>query len=106
MKRNTLMTILAMTLALGASRADVLSGTTKPAPYLGLAKSISIGQAGLVAGKDSDEQQKPVQLHLPGETDRARPLLLAPGSGGCVSCRNPFSSWQQFQSALSVLFWI
>jgi hypothetical protein len=104
MKRITLMTILAMSLALGASRADMPAGTNKPEEHHNLAKRIQVGAEGAIAGNDTDEQQ-PVRSNLPGK-DREKPLLLmAPGP--CAHCINAaFSPWEQLRVALSVLYWI
>ena len=106
MKRITLMTILAMSLALGASRADVFAGTNKPEEHHSLAKGIQVAAEGVTAENDTVEQQ-PVRSNLPGNADREKPLILmAPGSGNCSNCIFPYSKWQQFQTALSVLDWI
>ena len=63
MKRTTLMTILAMSLALGASRADIPTGTNKPEEHGGPAKWIQIGAEGVIAGNNPDEKQ-PVRLRM------------------------------------------
>jgi hypothetical protein len=105
MKRTTLMTILAMSLALGASRADMPAGTNKPEKHHGLAEWTQVAAESVIAAKDPAEQPKPVGWNLPGQADREKPpLLMAPGP--CSHCikNSPFSTW--FQMALSVLYWI
>jgi hypothetical protein len=105
MKRTILLTIMAMSLTLGASRANMPAGTNKAEEHQRLAKWMQVGGEGLLAAKDPAEQQKPALLTLPGHADREKPLLLiAPICHG--SC-TPSSLWQQFQSALSsVFYWI
>ena len=78
MKRTTLMTILAMSLALGASRADMPTGANKPEEHHNLAKWIQVGAEGVTAGNDTDQQQ-PVRLNLPGKAD--------PGETAGVDCK-------------------
>jgi hypothetical protein len=107
MKRTMLTTILAMSFALGASRADMPAGTNKPEKHHGLAEWTQVAAESAIAAKDPDEQQKPVGLNLPGQADREKPpLLMAPGP--CFNCikNSPFSTWQQVRMALSVLYWI
>ena len=106
MKRTTLMTILAMSLALGASRADMPTGTNKPEEQHNLAKWIQVGAEGVIAGNDTDQQQ-PVRLNLPGNADPEKPRVLM-ANGSCAVCiKNPaFSTWEQVRLALSVLHWI
>jgi hypothetical protein len=99
MKRTTLMTILAMSLALRASRADMPTGTNKPEEHHSMAKWIQVGAEGVIVGNDADQRQ-PVRLNLPGNADPEKPrVLIAPGS--CQSCiKNPaFSTWEQFRLA-------
>ena len=106
MKRTTLMTILAMSLALGASRADMPTGTNKSEGHHNPAKWIQVGAEGVIAGNDSDQQQ-PVRLNLPGNADPEKPrVLMAPGP--CFRCiKDPaFSTWEQVRLALSLLHWI
>jgi hypothetical protein len=106
MKRTTLMTILAMSLALGASRADMPAGTNKPEELHSMAKWIHVGAERVIAGNDTDQQQ-PVRLNLPGNADPEKPrVLMAPGP--CFNCiKNPaFSTWEQVRLALSLLHWI
>ena len=106
MKRTTLMTILAMSLALGASRADIPTGTNKPEEHHSLAKWIQVGAEGVIAGNETDQQQ-PVRLNLPGNADPEKPrVLMAPGP--CAHCvtNSPFSTWERVRLALSVLHWI
>jgi hypothetical protein len=69
--------------------------------------TMTVGPDRAIAAKDPADQQQPLRLNLPGPVDREKPpVLMAPDSGGCPSCSKPFSSWQQFQMALSVLYWI
>ena len=84
MKRTTLMTILAMSLALGASRADTPAGTNKPEEHQSLAKWIRVGAEGVTAGNDTDERQS-VRLTSLGNADREKPLILM-AFGGCQTC--------------------
>jgi hypothetical protein len=63
MKRTTLMTILAMSLALGASRADVPAGTNKPEQHRIVSNWIQVGAEGVTAAIDPAGQQ-PVRLNL------------------------------------------
>jgi hypothetical protein len=81
MKRTTLMTILAMSLALGASRADVPAGTNKPEQHGSVAKWIQVGAEAVTAANDPTGQQ-PVRLNLPGNADREKPLVLM-ANGSC-----------------------
>jgi hypothetical protein len=105
MKRTMLTTILAMSFALGASRADMPAGTNKPEKQHGLAEWTQFAAESAIAAKNPDEQ--PVGLNLPGQADRGKPpLLVAPGP--CYMCikNSPFSTLQQVRMALSVLYWI
>lgn len=68
--------------------------------------TMTAGPEGAIGTKVPAERQ-PLHLNLPGHTDWEKPrVLMAPG--GCTHCGNPspFSSWQQFHVALSVLYWI
>ena len=107
MKRTMLMTIMAMSLALGASRADMPAGTNKPEKHHGLAEWTQVAAERAIAVKDPDEQQHPLRLNLPGKTELEKPpLLMAPGPcAGCIK-NSPFSTWQQVRMALSALYWI
>jgi hypothetical protein len=107
MKRTMRMTILAMSLALGASRADVPAGTNKPEKQHGLAEWTQVAGERAIAAKDPAEEQQPVGLNLPGQADRGKPPLLM-ANGSCHLCikNSPFSTLQQFRMALSVLYWI
>ena len=100
-----LTTILAMSFALGASRADMPAGTNKPEKHHGLAEWTQVAAESAIAAKDPDGLQ-PVGLNLPGQADRERAPLLA--IGPCAVCikNSPFSTWQQVRLALSVLHWI
>jgi hypothetical protein len=102
-----LTTIMAMSFALGASRADVPAGTNKPEKHHGLAEWTQVAAERVIAAKDPDEQQKPIGLSLPGQADRGKPPLLV-ANGSCAVCikNSPFSTWQQVRMALSVLYWI
>ena len=105
MKRTILLTIMAMNLALGTSRANTQTAADKPEHH-SLAMGIQAGGQGVIAGNDQDEQ-KPTRLDLPGNADREKPLLLmAHCPGGCGIPGPSFSPWQQFQLVVSVLHWI
>jgi hypothetical protein len=107
MKRTMLMTIMAMSLALGASRADMPAGTNKLEEHPGLAKWFPVAGEGAIATKAPGEQQRPVGLILPGKANREKPpQLMAIGPCGHCITNSPFSTWQQFQLALSMLYWI
>jgi len=104
MKRTMLMTIMAMSLALGASRADMPAGTNKLEEHPGLAKWFPVAGEGAIATKAPGEQQRPVGLILPGKANRKKaPQLMAIGPCGHCITNSPFSTWQQFQLALSML---
>jgi hypothetical protein len=75
MKRTTRVTILAMSLALGASRADVPAGTSQPEQHGSVANRIQPGAEGATAANDPAERQ-PVRLDWPGNADREKPLIL------------------------------
>jgi hypothetical protein len=88
-----------------ASLADMPAGTNQADEHDRLAERIPVG-GDVIAAKGPAEQRKPARLNLPGHADREKPpLLMAPH---CPNCSNnsPFSSWKQFQLALSVLDWI
>jgi hypothetical protein len=77
-----------------------------------MTEQAQLGGEGMKAGNDPAAQPLPVQPNEPGNTDREKqPVLVAPGSGGCASCRQPsFTQWQQwqqqFQLFLSGIYWI
>ena len=106
MKTTILLTIVAMNLALGTSRANTPIGANQAEQHHSLAKGIQVGGQEVIAGNDQDDQ-KPVRLNLPGNADREKPLLLmAHCPGGCTIPGPSFSPWQQFQLVVSVLHWI
>jgi hypothetical protein len=92
MRQTTIMTILAMGLALAVGRADVHASTS-------LASPTRVGGEAMTAMKNSDEPQKPVQAD-----QEKQPLLVAPG--GCATCRSTDSLWDEFKLAVSRIFWI
>jgi hypothetical protein len=107
MKRTTLMTILEMSLALGASRADMPAGTNKPEQLRSVAKWTQLGAEGVTEGNEPDERQ-PVRLNLPGNADREKPPILV-AYGPCCCCVKgapAFSTWEQVRLVLSMLHWI
>ena len=70
---------------------------------------IQVRTEGATAVKDPADPQQALHVNVPAPADRKRPVVLkAPGGGGCRSCINPspFSAWQQFQMAVSMLYWI
>ena len=102
--RTIPVTMMAMSLALGASRAEMPTGTNRAEEHR-LAEWIQVGPDGVVA-KDPAESEKPIRLTLPGHADRKKPpLLMAPHCSVCIT-NSPFSTWQQLQIALSALRWI
>jgi len=114
MKRTNLMMILAVSVALGSSwadtlggvnKAEVVAGINKTEEHPGLAKWTLVDGAGLIGAKDPTEQHIPVRLYLPGDAERARPLLMAPICTACVP-QSPWPWWQSFQLALSAVYWI
>jgi hypothetical protein len=99
------LTMMPTSLALGASPAEMPAGVNDAKEHHNLAEWIQVGPEGVIAAKDPAEQRQPVRLNLPSHVDRENPrVLMAP----CVVCSkpSPFSAWQQFQMALSVLYWI
>ena len=107
MKRTVLMTILAMSLSLGASWANKPTGGSRVGEPYRMTQQAQIGSEGMKAANDADGQQVPVQDR--GKADREKqPVLVAPGSGGCPSCRQYdfISPWQQFQLFVSRIYWL
>jgi hypothetical protein len=93
MKRTVLMTILAMSLSLGASWANKPTGINKTEEHPRLTQPMQIDGEGTMATNDPAGQQIPVQSNAPGNADREKkPLLVAPGGGSCATCRQPFLS--------------
>jgi hypothetical protein len=106
MKRTMLTTILAMSFALGASRADVPAGTNKAEKHQGLAEWTQVAAESVIAAKDPAGQQIPVRLNVPGNDDREKPpLLVAPLCPSCIK-NSPFSPWQQLKLFLSMAYWV
>jgi len=106
MKRTVLMTILAMSLSLGASWATKPAGS-RVGELHGLTQQVQVGGEGMKAANDADGQQVPVQDRGKAEREK-QPVLVAPGSGGCPSCRqyDYISPWQQFQLFVSRIYWL
>jgi hypothetical protein len=83
------------------------AGTNKLKEHPGLAKLVPVAGEGAIAAKAPDEQQRPVGLILPGKANREKPSqMMAIGPCGHCITNSPFSTWQQFQLALSMLYWI
>jgi hypothetical protein len=102
--RTIPLTVMAMSLAVGASPADVTAGANQAEEPHTLAEWIQVGPDGVMA-KDPAEPEKPIRLKLPGHADRKKPpLLMAPHCSTCIT-NSPFSTWQQLQIALSALRW-
>ena len=96
------MTILAMSLSMGASWANKPAGTFRTEEHHRLTQ---VSDDGIKAANDRDGQQVPVQE--PGKADQEKqPVLVAPG--GCPSCRQYdfISPWQQFQLFVSRIYWL
>ena len=68
---------------------------------------MQVGGEGMKATNNPAGQQIPVQSNELGNADREKePLLVAPGP--CANCiKNfSFSTWEQFQLLLPMLYWI
>ena len=99
------MTILAMSLSLGASWANKPTGGSRVGEPYRMTQQAQIGSEGMKAANDRDGQQGPAQSNEPGKVEREKqPVLVAP----CLHCRQYdfISPWQQFQLFVSRIYWL
>ena len=105
MKRTVVMTILAMSLFLGASSATKPAGNSGVKELRGLTQQAQMSSEGTKVVNDPAWQQVPILSNEPGKVDREKqPVLVAPG--GCHACIHSdfISPWHQLQLFLSMFY--